>query len=67
MSWTDPLRKVLRLDEEELSLWPRIAAAEPSEGVRGIIQVMIEREKREMEDLRAMIRHYGGYDDPPMY
>ncbi|QGP93602.1 hypothetical protein MGLY_30220 [Neomoorella glycerini] len=66
MHWLDKLRQVLRLDEEELTLWPEIAATAP-EGVKQIINSMLEREKKEMEDIKKILHMYGGapgYPDP---
>ncbi|MBC7257205.1 MAG: hypothetical protein H5T66_13990 [Chloroflexi bacterium] len=57
MDWMAKVREVLRLDEEELSLWREIAAEEPNPGVRALIKVMLDREKEEMEDLRALLRY----------
>lgn len=66
MHWIDKIRAVLRLNEEELSLWSKIAAAEPSRALRGIIHIMIEHEKEEMEQLRSLLNKCGGgYMDPP--
>lgn len=68
MHWREKIRAVLRLNEEEISLWSSIAAAEPSSAVRGIIQMMLEHEKQEMEQLRCLLNEYGGgYTDPPPY
>lgn len=66
MHWIDKIRMVLRLNEEELSLWSKIATTEPSPAVRSIIHMMIEHEKKEMEQLRSLLNKYGGgYIDPP--
>ncbi|GEA15659.1 MAG: hypothetical protein PWR22_1397 [Moorella sp. (in: firmicutes)] len=66
MHWLDKLRQVLRLDEEELTLWPEIASTAP-EGVKQIINSMLEREKKEMDDIKKILQMYGstpGYSDP---
>ncbi|MGB9661225.1 MAG: hypothetical protein ACPL5F_04310 [Moorellaceae bacterium] len=68
MHWREKIRAVLRLNEEEISLWSRIAASEPNPAVRSIIQMMVEHEKQEMEQLRCLLNEYGGgYKDPPPY
>ncbi|MDN5344471.1 MAG: hypothetical protein PWQ18_582 [Clostridia bacterium] len=59
MYWLDKLRQVLRLDEEELTLWPEIAATAPP-GVKQIIDSMLEREKKEMDDIKKILQMYGG-------
>ncbi|MCG0277845.1 MAG: hypothetical protein L5656_04880 [Thermanaeromonas sp.] len=63
MHWTDNVRKVLELDEEELALWSRIAAAEHREGMRSLIQAMIDNEKKDGEELRELLRKHT-YMDP---
>ncbi|MBC7345523.1 MAG: hypothetical protein H5U03_08925 [Clostridia bacterium] len=72
MDWAERVRAVLRLDEEELALWPEIASYEPSEHVKAIIRMLIENERATMEEMRALVRNYGRYappyrDDPLMY
>jgi hypothetical protein len=52
--WQDYVRQVLRLDEEEIELWNRIAGAVQTDCGR-IIQMMIRREREEMESLRSLL------------
>ncbi|SMB98128.1 hypothetical protein SAMN00808754_2143 [Thermanaeromonas toyohensis ToBE] len=46
MHWMEKVRKVLELDEEELALWSKIAAAEPRESMRNLMQAMMENQKK---------------------
>lgn len=54
-AWRDYVRRVIRLDEEELELWRRIAGM-VSPCCRRIIEMMIKGEEEEMEALRALCR-----------
>lgn len=63
MHWMDKVRKILELDEEELALWSKIAAAEQREGMRSLMQAMIENQKKDREELRELLRKHG-YMDP---
>lgn len=63
MHWMEKVRKVLELDEEELALWSKIAAAEPRESMRNLMQAMMENQKKDREELRELLRKHG-YMDP---
>lgn len=60
--WQDYVRRVLRMDEGEIELWNRIAGAVPTSHLRHIIQMMIRREREEMESLRMLLREHGAKD-----
>ena len=50
-AWQDYLKRVIKMDESEIALMQRIAQMVPSHHCRCIIQMMIQREKEEMEML----------------
>lgn len=54
-TWRDHIKNVLRLDEEEISLWERIAERVHTHHLRHIIKMMIRREKEEMDTLRMLL------------
>ncbi|MDH7577282.1 MAG: hypothetical protein QHH75_05510 [Bacillota bacterium] len=65
--WHDEVRRVLRLDEEEIAFWERIAEQVPTRALRQAIRMMIRREREEMETLRGLLRdphHLPGSDMP---
>ncbi|AFV12410.1 deleted [Thermacetogenium phaeum DSM 12270] len=59
--WQDYVRRVLRLDEEEVELWRRIAGMVPAD-CGAVLQMMIQSEREEMEALRSLLREEGVCD-----
>ncbi|NPV29195.1 MAG: hypothetical protein HPY58_05935 [Firmicutes bacterium] len=66
-TWHHEVRQVLRLDEEELALWERIAESVPTHHLRHMIRMMIRREQEEMAMLRMLLGEscYPGPDYGP--
>lgn len=69
-TWRHDLMRVMKLDEEEIALWGRIAEMFPSHNCRQLIHMMIRREKEEMESLRMLLGEakpgFGPCPDDPM-
>lgn len=54
-AWRDYLKRVIKMDESEIELMQRIAQMVPGYHCRCIIQMMIQKEKEEMQTLRVLL------------
>lgn len=69
MAWDHLVRQIIRLEEQEIDLYQRIAQGAPSRALRDQVMRMVEHERRELNYWNNLLQgsHMPGYWEGDTY